>query len=92
MYFYRKKTFNKRVLVIYERGKCFVGIMFFFASLCSKKCNVNEKIDIMMDGIVDNELNGYKCYSSDNANNEGNLRKTFNSMRERRNEEGNDKR
>jgi hypothetical protein len=56
----------------------------FFASLCL------EEIDIMMNGSVNDESNAYKCYNSNDATNEGNLKKTsFNSMNEGRNEETN---
>ncbi len=44
----------------------------------------------MMNGSVNDESNAYKCYNSNDATNEGNLKKTsFNSMNEGRNEETN---
>jgi hypothetical protein len=46
-------------------------------SLHYEEFNVNEEIDIMMDGTIGDKFNGYKCYSFDDANNAGSLRRTF---------------
>jgi hypothetical protein len=59
-------------------------------SLCSKEININEEINIMMDGTISEEFDGYKCCSSNDANNENNLKIFFlNFMSEGMNEEGN---
>ncbi len=43
----------------------------------------------MMDGILEDKSNGYKCNISNDATNDDILRRTFNSMTEGTNEEGN---
>ncbi len=45
-------------------------------SLCSEGFDVNEEINNTMGGIPRNESHGYKCDSSDDATNDGTLRKT----------------
>jgi hypothetical protein len=44
-----------------------------------------------MGGIPKDESDGYKCNSFHDATNDGILKRTFNSMNEGTNEEGNDK-
>jgi hypothetical protein len=62
------------------------------SSLCFEGSDVNEEINNMMDGIPEDESNGYKCNSFDDATNDGTLnffKKKF--MSEGTNEEGNAK-
>ncbi len=61
----------------------------FSPSLKFEGFNVNEEIKNMMDGILEDESNGYKCNISNDATNDDILRRTFNSMTEGTNEEGN---
>jgi hypothetical protein len=61
-----------------------------FSSLQSKGVDVNEKINDMMDGSFEDESNGYMCNISNDANNDGILRKTSSDfMIKGTNEEGN---
>jgi hypothetical protein len=62
------------------------------SSLRIEGSNVNEEINNTMDGIPEDESNGYRCNNFDDATNDGTLKRTFfDSMSEGTNEEGNGK-
>jgi hypothetical protein len=60
------------------------------SSLQSEGFNLNEKINDMTDGTLEDEPDGYMCNISNNATNDDILRRTSIFMNESTNEERND--
>ncbi len=73
LYFYRNKAFNWRVSAICEKEECIIKIRLSPHPLCFEGSDINEEISNTMDGILEDESNGYKCNSFD----DGTLRITF---------------
>ncbi len=73
-----------------QKKNCLVKIRLSLHPLRFEGSNINEEINNMMDGIPEDESNGYMCNNCDGATINGTLKRTFfDFMNEGMNEEGN---
>jgi hypothetical protein len=88
--FLSKEGIQKEGFNNLKRRRMFCKNQALSSSLQSKGFNVNEEINNMMDGTLEDESGGYRCNISNDATNDDILRITFfDFMSEGTNEEGN---